>query len=160
MSENKSFELEKSLLPWLGRTMKALDYYLIDKFESKGIPLTKAQMITLRVLSRQDGIAQNNLAFITNRDKTSLTRLIDTMEKKQLVSRSHSPNDRRVKQVFITEKGKNVVESAVPALHEIMKDVQAGLSQEEIDTTIMVLKKISKNINADELTAPINQSQK
>lgn len=157
MSENKSFELEKSLLPWLGRTLKALDYYLMDKFESKGIPLTKAQMITLRMLSRQDGIAQNNLAFITNRNKASLTRLIDTMEKKELVSRSHSSNDKRVKQVFITEKGKNVIESAVPALLEVMKDVQTGLSEKEINTTIKVLKKIRKNINADELTAPINQ---
>ena len=157
MPENKSFELEKSLLPWLGRTLKALDYYLMDKFESKGIPLTKAQMITLRVLSHQDGIVQNNLAFITNRDKTSLTRLIDTMEKKELVSRCHSSDDRRVKQVFITEKGKSVIESAVPVLEEIMKDIQVGLSQQEIDNTVNVLKIISNNINSDELTAPINQ---
>lgn len=128
----------------------------MDKFESSGIPLTKAQMIALRVLSRQNGIIQNNLAFITNRDKASLTRLIDTMEKKELVSRTHSSNDRRVKQVFITEKGKTLIESAMPVLDEMMKDVQKGLSQKEIDDTIKVLKKISKNINADELIAPIN----
>jgi DNA-binding MarR family transcriptional regulator len=158
MSENISFELDKSLLRWLGRTMKALDYYLIDKFDSKGIPLTKAQMITLRILSGQDGIAQNNLAFITNRDKASLTRLIDTMEKKELVHRTHSTADKRVKQVFITKKGRHVIDSAMPALHEIMNEVQDGLSQKEIDTTLKVLKIISKNINADELTAPIIQS--
>jgi DNA-binding MarR family transcriptional regulator len=156
MLSNKIFELDKSLLPWVGRTMKALDYHLIEHFESNGIPLTKVQVITLRILSRNNGVAQNKLAFITNRDKASLTRLIITMEKKGLVSRENSLEDGRVRRVFITEKGKIILDSAIPVLVDMMSDVQKGISQEEIDITIEVLKKIRANVNADEQMASIN----
>ena len=150
MKSNKILELDKSILPWMGRAVKALDYHLADIFESQGIPLTKVQVITLRILSRNNGIAQNKLAFITNRDKASLTRLIVTMEKKGLVRRESSTVDGRVRHVFITKKGNSMLESAIPVLLEMMADVQQGISQKEIEITITVLKKIRANVNADE----------
>lgn len=157
MEENTFSELDKTILPWLGRTMKAIDHFLNDQFEAHGLNLTKAQIVVLRVLSTRGDIAQNSLAFITNRDKTSLTRLIDTMEKKGLVTRSSDPSDKRIKLVSITEEGKSSVKTAIPMLHEIIKKIQADIDLPDLQTTIEVLKKISKNINADELTAPINQ---
>ncbi|UXX79690.1 MarR family transcriptional regulator [Reichenbachiella carrageenanivorans] len=157
MEENSFSELDKTILPWLGRTMKALDHFLNDQFESHGLNLTKAQFVVLKVLSHQSSIAQNNLAFITNRDKTSLTRLIDTMEKKGLVIRSSDPNDKRIKLVSITTEGKSSVKTAIPMLHETIKKIQTDIDPADLQTTIEVFKKISKNINADELTAPINQ---
>ena len=148
-------DLEKSVLPWLGRTMKAMDYFIVDTFSAHGLALTKAQMILLKVLSANDGLPQSNLAFITNRDKASLTRLIDTMEKKGLVERSSSNNDKRIKLVVITESGKKTFKKALPVLMEITRNVQHNISKSELETTINVLKKISVNINADELTTPL-----
>lgn len=157
MKEDRFSELDKTILPWLGRTMKAMDYFVKDHFSSRGLKLTKAQMIVLKVLSRRNGIAQNNLAFITNRDKTSLTRLIETMEKNGLVNRLSDTEDKRIKRVSITEEGKKTIDSAVPIIYEILEKVQDGIKQEDLETTIRVLKQIGKNINADELTTPLNQ---
>lgn len=156
MEENKLPELDKSILPWLGRTMKALDYYLNDHFASKGLKLTKVQMILLKVLSQRGPMAQNNLAFITNRDKTSLTRLISTMEKKNFVARTVDENDKRIKVVQVTNEGKKMFESAIPILQEIMERIQTGIDKKDLDITIKVLKQIGNNINVDELTTPLN----
>ena len=148
-------DIDNTILPWLGRTAKAMDYFLADYFDAKGLNLTKAQMIVLRILSQNDGIVQNKLAFITNRDKASLTRLIETMEKKELVKRSTSTKDKRVKIVHITDSGIALLENARPYLKEIINKVQENVSEQDLLTTIKVLKQISKNINADELTAPL-----
>ncbi|SMD32642.1 DNA-binding transcriptional regulator, MarR family [Reichenbachiella faecimaris] len=157
MEENKLPELDQTILPWLGRTMKALDYYLNDHLASRGLKLTKAQMILLKVLFQQGAMAQNNLAFITNRDKTSLTRLINTMEKKNFVIRSVDKNDKRIKLVSITEEGKKMFNSAIPILQEIISTIQEGIEQKDLEMTIKVLKQIGKNIKIDELTTPLNK---
>jgi DNA-binding MarR family transcriptional regulator len=155
VSSNDLLEMGSTILPWLGRTAKAMDYFMADYFESNGIKLTKAQMIALRVLSEHDGIIQNKLAFITNRDKASLTRLIDTMEKKKLVKRMIKEDDKRNKLVFITDEGKNTLQNAIPILKNIIKKVQENITIKDLDITINVLQQISENINADELTTPL-----
>lgn len=152
---NDISEIDKTILPWLGKTTKALDFHIADTFEKEGINLTKAQIIILKVLTMNDGIPQINLAFVTNRNKTSLTRLIHTMEKKGFVERRLNGKDKRVNLVFITGSGKNMLRMATPILMNIIKEIVQGIDKIEIDSTIEVLKKISKNINADFMTASI-----
>ncbi|MFY0625572.1 MAG: winged helix-turn-helix transcriptional regulator [Reichenbachiella sp.] len=156
----ETFDIDSSILPWLGKTMKALDIYISDEFAKYGIPLTKAQLILLRRLSINNGIPQNNLAFITNRDKTSLTRLINTMEKKGYVSRRIDKKDKRINLIYITKEGSDVFEKAFPILAKINGHIEKGIGSDQLLNTILTLKKISKNINADHLTASLTQSTK
>lgn len=147
---------DKTLLPWLGRTMKGIDLFIADFFHARGVALTKVQMIMLRVLEKNDGQPQQNLAFITNRDKASLTRLVNTMENKKLVTRVQSKEDKRINHIHITDHGRKSLEKALPVIGEAIKTIQKDISMEEIELTKRVLKKISNNINAEELTAPLN----
>ncbi len=147
-----TLDLEQSVLPWLGRTMKALDFFIANQFAKYGVALTKVQFVLLRVLSRNNGIPQNDLAFITNRDKASLTRLVNTMERKELVKRESSESDKRVNLIYITQKGRDVLSAANPTLQKINEQVQNDLSQSEIESTIRTLKKISTNINSEFIT--------
>lgn len=149
-------DLDKTLLPWLGRTMKGIDLFIADFFHAHRVELTKVQMIMLRVLEKNDGQPQQNLAFITNRDKASLTRLVTTMESKKLVTRVQSKEDKRINRIFITDHGRESLKNALPIIGEAIKTIQKDISLEEIEQAKKVLKKISKNINAEELTAPLN----
>ena len=149
--------MDESIIPWMGKTLKALDFFISEQFANEGITLTKAQFVLLRVLTRNDGIPQNDLAFITNRDKTSLTRLIHTMERKKFVFRKSSMEDKRINLVFITKQGKQVLKDANPALRKINAQVHQNLSGEEIESTIETLKKIGENINAEYVTRVNNQ---
>ena len=149
-------DLDKTMLPWLGRTMKGIDLFMADFFKTNAIDLTKVQIIMLRMLSQNDGQPQNNLAYVTDRDKTSLTRLITTMEKKGLVKRVASKEDRRVNNIFITPKGKQELSTAIPVIKNAIDVIESGLTDDERRQTLNLLEKIRKNINAEELTALLN----
>lgn len=154
----KSFiDLDKTMLPWLGRTMKGIDLFMTDFFKANGIDLTKVQVIMLRMLSQNDGQPQNNLADLTNRDKTSLARLITTMEKKGFVKRIESDTDRRINNIFITPQGKEILATAIPVIKNAIDVIETGLTEDEKRQTLRVLGKIRKNINAEELTDLLNK---
>ena len=135
-------QFEKLLLPWLGRAMKSFDFHLADELAHAGITLSKHQIILLRILSLKDGIPQNDLAFITDRDKTSLTRLISNMERKGLVKRKTCDSDKRVNNIFITQKGLEEAKMAFPLIIDEIDKIQQKINAKEIKTTIKVLKQI------------------
>jgi len=149
------FELdhEITLLPWLGRTMKHLDYFFSDVLSAGGIELTKVQWLMLKLLYKEDGQPQNKLAFLTNRDKASLTRLIGTMERKNLVARIPSKVDHRINHVYITKHGKNILIDSIPVIKYLIETIHQNISKEEIDTVIRVMKIITNNINNAKLVA-------
>lgn len=147
-------DLESTLGPWLGRTMKMMDYYFQDSFKKANINLTKQQWIVLKQLSVNDGIPQNELAYITERDKTSIARLISLMEKKNLVARIPSKTDKRINLIHLTTNGKQTFEQTYPTVHTIIKTLQKDLTPEEVESTIKVLKKIQSNLTNHVMVVP------
>lgn len=134
------------MIPWLGKTMKCIDIYIGSRLGELGFSLTRQQMVTMKVLFHEGPLPQNDLAFITERDKTSLTRLIDGMEKKNLVARIPSTEDKRVNLVHLTKNGEKVLNESMPLLLEIVNEIQQNVTEEEKKTIIEVMKKIQGNI--------------
>lgn len=138
--------MENLMMPWIGKTMKHIDLFIAHKLSEKGIILTRQQVILLKILFHDGPFVQNDLAFLTDRDKTSLTRLLSVMEKKNLVARITSPADKRVNLVHLTKHGEKVMNETMPVLLETIMQMQDGISQEDQDTVIGVMKKIQDNI--------------
>ncbi len=86
-------DIEKTILPWMGKTSKMMGIYFKEKLKQHHIDLTREQWILLKKLNDGDGQAQNDLAIITERNKASLTRLINTMERKNYVARIPDTKD-------------------------------------------------------------------
>lgn len=146
MAQTSLPNLEQSILPWIGKTGKWIGIYVTEKFKEHNLNLTMEQLIVLKVLQDQDGLIQNELADITNRNKTSLTRLIQTMEKYHLIARFPDKKDKRVNRIFLTNHGSQVFKSTFPIMNKVKQDLQKGLSESEIKTLIRLLKKVQKNI--------------
>ena len=146
-------DLDKTLMPWIGKSMKVIDYFIMDRFSEKGIGLTKVQWILLKRLKEMNGQSQHNLAFLTNRDKASLTRLVTTMEKKDMVVRIPSTSDQRIKRIYITSYGEKMLKLAQPVVEEMIDEIQAGISGNDRLLVIKVLKKLMNNIKTEELVA-------
>lgn len=142
---------EKTVLPHIGITSKLAGFYISDYFHENNIDLSKEQWLILRKLSDKDGRVQNDLAHITHRSKTSLTRLINTIEKKGFVHRVHSKEDKRINYIFLTEKGKEIFLRSLPVLKDLITKLQEGIDPEELNSTIKVLNKIQKNITKHHL---------
>lgn len=105
LKEEQKIDLENSIAPWLGKTIKLVDYYIQEMLNDNGLDLTKEQMIVLKRLHYQDGLNQNELAFLTLRNKSSLTRLLHKMEKKGYILRKQSQEDKRINNIYLTQDG-------------------------------------------------------
>ncbi len=130
-----------------------MSFCIGDQFIENNIKLTKEQWLLLKKLHERNGQIQNDLAFITDRSKTSLTRLIGTMEKKGLVYRVGCETDRRVNRVYYTEKGKAIFAQAEPVFLEVIEQLTENLSKEQVELTLDTLEQIIKN--AEKITKPI-----
>ena len=139
-------EFENSLAPWLGKTMKIIENKIENTLEEHDINLSKMQFLLLKSVQEKEGICQNDLAFFSNRNKSSLTRAINTLEKKNYIARIPSKEDKRMNQLFITKKGEQIIETAKPHFLNMAALIEKGLSPEEIKQIINILQKIQKNI--------------
>lgn len=144
-------EFEKSLGPWFGITMKMIDNAIEDMLVENGLNLSKLQFIVLKRVEQHEGIKQNDLAFIANRNKSTLTRLINSLEKKNYIARIPSKEDKRVNKLYLTTQGEKVIEEAKPLFKQFAKKLEEGLSEEEIKNTIELLKKIQINVSGHEV---------
>ena len=145
--EIKEYNFNKTIAPWLGKTYKLMNMYISDIIHKQHINVTKEQWIVLKtLLEEKNGIIQNDLAYITNRNKASLTRLINVMEKNDLVTRISSKEDARKKKVFITNKGQELFLKMKPLMLQSVKTIQEGISPEEIETLIKIMSKIQHNL--------------
>lgn len=142
----KNEHFQEALLPFLGKTNKLLHFFMNERLKEKGIDLTKQQVILLYIISNNDGEIQNELAFFTNRDKTSLTRLINSLEKKALVARIPSKEDKRKNRIFMTKSGHAMVEKIIPVMRNNMAELEEGISTEEKEFVKKVLLKMRDNI--------------
>lgn len=144
---NSKSDFNKTLAPWIGKTFKMMNMFISDVFQKNNINVTKEQWIVLKVLNEdKDGIVQNELAFITERNKASLTRLINVMEKNNLVARIPSKEDSRKNFIYITKNGKQLFLKMKPIMLQRIESFQVGITEEEKETFIKVMTKIQNNI--------------
>lgn len=157
---NKS-DFNKTLAPWIGKTFKMMNVHISDVFQHNNIQVTKEQWIVLKILHEDcDGIIQNELAFITDRNKASLTRLINVMEKNHLVIRISSKEDTRRNLIYITETGKQLFLKMRPLMLDCIKTMQNGISKDDITNFIKVLSKIQHNLKNQSTPAALNPTLK
>lgn len=73
---------------------------------------------------------------------SSITYVIDKLEKKQFVSRKNCSNDRRITYASLTAKGENLIEQIFPKHQEKIQKVFECLESADLDETIKLMKKI------------------
>ena len=72
----------------------------------KPLNMTYPQMAVLMLLHRTDGISQRELADLNETDTTNMMVICDSLEKRGWINRVTHENDRRIKRIYLTEKGK------------------------------------------------------
>lgn len=144
MNSNFPSLIANYLTPRVGRTAKFIGIAVKAEFCENNIELTKEQFIVLLCLEGEPK-SQSSLAFITERDKGSLTRLIQSLEKKAYVNRKNDKQDSRVNLVEITSKGKAILESTKPIIQSLFNRLQDGIKEEEIKIAKTVLERVQVN---------------
>ena len=150
-SEKQFIDFENSIAPWLGKTSKIVDYYMLELLNQFDLDLSKEQLITLKKLHDEDGLNQNELAFLTFRDKSSLARLLSKMEKKDFIQRRQHKDDKRINQVFLTVKGRAVYKKSLPALKKLINTMEQDITEDEKKHIIKILKKVQFNFTQEKV---------
>lgn len=147
-AKKNKIDFENSIGPWLGKTVKILDFFAQESFNEAALDLTKEQMIVLKKLSDTNGLNQNELAFLTLRNKSSLTRLLSKMEAKKYIKREQDTLDKRIKRVYITKTGTAVFLKTRPVIADFIKRIEHNISTEDKQEMIKILKKIQLNFGS------------
>ena len=124
-----------------------LKKYLAEVFKKNGVNLTGEQYLVMYALWNEGTLTQQAIAFIIQKDKNSVTQFIDNLEKKGLVTRSVAKEDRRVNNILVTEEGMALKDSTKQLAIETMNKAVAGISEDDLNTFVSVLKKVSSNIS-------------
>jgi MarR family transcriptional regulator, transcriptional regulator for hemolysin len=104
--------------------------------------ISSEQGLFLKFVLDFPGSTQTQLAELLHKDKTTVTRMIDILEKKNMLYRKACPNDRRVYQIYVTEKTTQQVEALTPLFERRSEELREIITPEEQEITLRVLKKI------------------
>ena len=104
--------------------------------------LTFSQWTTLVALHDGKISTAGDLAHNICHDAGSLTRLVDQMEKRGLVTRQRCDKDRRSVRLALTPRGRALVEGLAPRVMDFWNGLLSGFSHEEVDTLIALLTRL------------------
>lgn len=112
-----------------------------------GADMTPEQYGVLHRLTLADGISQKKLAAIHSRDQTSISKVLDKLEHKEMIVRRGNPTDRRSVLVHLTDKGRDVERLLTPLMEASNAEAIEGLTEEELNLFIRVLNRIFGNVS-------------
>ena len=129
-----------------GKASIAIARRLQKKFNQSELALTIEQWSVLYHLWKEDGLSQQELCNATFRDKPSITRLVDNLEKGNLVKRVASENDRRINRIYLTKQGHRMEEQAMTMAQETLNEALEGVPTEQIEVCKQVLQVVYDNL--------------
>jgi MarR family transcriptional regulator, transcriptional regulator for hemolysin len=116
-------------------------------FNIKDYDITPEQWTVLKRLAENDGINQKELAIKAEKDQPTVTRILDILERKELISKQKNEEDRRSFILFITDKGLAVKDELTPFIEDLWeKKILSGISEEDLNVYRKVLVKMNENV--------------
>jgi MarR family 2-MHQ and catechol resistance regulon transcriptional repressor len=128
------------------KAMRALTKYATAGIEETGLGLSDFGV--LEILLHRGPLPVNTIGPMVDLTPGSISTAVDRLVAKGLVSRVESADDRRVRIVALTPRGKDLIAAAFRKHSGQMKRVFSELSAEELRTLEAALKKLGKHAAA------------
>jgi DNA-binding MarR family transcriptional regulator len=129
-----------------GKASTAIARRLQKNFKQNGVEITIEQWSVLYHLWKQDGLNQQELCNATFRDKPSITRLVDNLEKLKLVRRISSKEDRRRNLIYLTETARKLQDHSMELANQTLNEALDGVDVKDIDLCKSVLQRVYDNL--------------
>lgn len=133
-----------------GFLVKDVSHLYLRRFEQRAeaFGLTLSQCRVLVHLAIEEGISQVQLAELTDLDPMTLVRILDRMELEGWVERRIDPVDRRVRQLYVTPKGKPLVDEIWRLADMTRREAFAGMSEPQIEALHVALHTVRRNFRS------------
>ncbi|MCI3922992.1 MarR family transcriptional regulator [Paenibacillus sp. TRM 82003] len=110
------------------------------------LPVTRVQWLLLRKLHRKNGRTIGQLAEQLDVRASTMSQMLDRLEKAGLVTRETGESDARVKLIRLTAEGADVIAKAEKDWAEGLAEPFRALNEEEQETLLRLMKKLSDHL--------------
>jgi MarR family transcriptional regulator, organic hydroperoxide resistance regulator len=120
----------------------------LTKLAAREVGLTGPQLTVVKLLDTFGDLSLSSLSERIRAQNSTVTGIIDRMEREDLVLRERSTSDRRVVFIRLTEKGKRVARDIDVEPLSIFRAVLSSLSREDTTDLLRVLSKLGKRVRS------------
>ncbi|MCP3873014.1 MAG: MarR family transcriptional regulator [Desulfobacteraceae bacterium] len=136
----------------VSRATLAVTSNLKKGFANQGISnIRPAYLGVLLSLWDEDGLKANELGKRAGLEPSTMTGLLDRMERDGLAKRKPDPKDRRANRIYLTKAGIDSQVSATKVVSNTLEKVFNTISNKDIETTKTVLRTILKNCGKEDM---------
>lgn len=130
----------------VSRSTLAVTAELKDEFAAAGLDAVRPGYLgVLMSLWREDGLNVVELGRRAGVEPSTMTGLLDRMERDGMVVRRADPADRRAQRIYLTDEGKRVRQPVLDAVDRTLARVLAGVSEEDLLRVKQVLRQVLAN---------------
>ena len=127
-----------------------LKQYTAAMLKQQKIDLTPEQFLLIDLLWNQGPLSQQDLADQMQKDKNSITKLVDAIERKGFVVRQQNPNDRRSNTIILTDKAFTLRDDAKTKGISILNKMLEGIPENELHSFLETLEKLCATMTIPE----------
>lgn len=120
----------------------------LTKGMAREVGLTGPQLTVLKLLETFQNLSLSSLSERIRAQNSTVTGIIDRMEREGLVGRERSTSDRRVVYIKLTEKGAKLAREIRVEPLEIFRSALISLSQGDLRDLLRILMKLQKRVVA------------
>ncbi len=139
MDFNYGFTLES--------TAKKIKLALQRRFNEIGVDITVDQWVVLLELHKHGTQNQVALCELCCKDAPTITRIIELLVKKELITREGCKEDRRRFNISLNKKGKALIQKLLPIIVEFRIQGWDALTEKDILHLERITKKIQENLS-------------
>ncbi len=139
--------IEQSLGFIIASTMTRIRIVMLRKIKEYGYEITPEQGAVLNAIGESEGISQSVIAEKTIKDKPTITRILDNLERKNLISRKTDSGDRRAYRIYLTETGRERIEMFRQIIAEVDAKAFAGLDSKDLIKMEEILRAVRANVS-------------
>jgi DNA-binding MarR family transcriptional regulator len=113
----------------------------VDEMAKVSLALTPVQYSALAAVVDSPGIDQATLARAIAYDRATIGSVVERLTHKGMLERRLSSEDRRLRQLYVTELGVETLDAAEPAVMAAQRSMLHGLTSAEAETLMRLLRK-------------------
>ena len=143
-------EIRNCIIFILSNTQNSVFSYFKKRLQE--FDITPSQYSLLSCLWAQDGQTPSQLAQAMHLDTSSITGILSRLEKKELIDRVYSQEDRRSVSIHLREEGKALWHQVDKVIEEANEKITRGLDADHYEQFLSYLNLIESNSQSDDQT--------
>ena len=100
------------------------------------------QRATLEIIKFESNVNQTTISNLLGKDKTTISRSLNSLEKKGLIKKSETLGDKRSNNIQLTSSGERILEDTLDEVTSYRESLNDKLSKEELEAFFKIIDKL------------------